>query len=183
MKIQHLILIISFFLNICFCEDIKLNELAKFKTEVLGQYETLKANYKKLSEENQKLKHKNNVLQDNLDESQDQNANLTDELKTLRHKSFSLNGSKEYDLYPDVKSQLPIRAVFEFSGRTTKIGQTLEFDITHCNTSKCFTHDIHYEPQIMELIKTFIEGSSECHQEITFHCHITPLVAPVRSFG
>ena len=179
MKIQELILMISFFLDNSFCKDINANELAKFKKEVLGQYETLKANYKKLSEENQKLKHNIQIFQEDLDESQAKVDNLTDELKTLR------NDSKEYDLDSESlnKDQIPMRAVFEFSGQTTKIGELLEIDITHCNSSECFTHDIHYEPQVMGLIKRFIDTSSECYQQISFHCHLTPLINSVRFFG
>ena len=95
---------------------------------------------------------------------------------------YGLNVSKEYDLDPDGlnQGQLPIRAWCDLPSGITKIGQKLEIDILHCNSSDCFTHDIGYEPQVMEQIKTLIQTSGICYQEITFHCFITPLIAPVR---
>ena len=85
------------------------------------------------------------------------------------------------DLDPDGlnKGQLPIKAWCEFLRGITKIGNLLEFDVKHCNSSNCFTRDIHYEPKIMEQIKALIDSSFACFQEITFQCFITPLIASV----
>ena len=179
MIIHQLILIMGIYLTVGSCDNFSVNEQPESKINIFERYETLKTNYKKLSEENQKLKHNIQIFQEDLDESQAKVDNLTDELKTLR------NDSKEYDLDSESlnKDQIPMRAVFEFSGQTTKIGELLEIDITHCNSSECFTHDIHYEPQVMGLIKRFIDTSSECYQQISFHCHLTPLINSVRFFG
>ena len=176
---HQLILIMGIYLTVGSCDNFNVNEQPESKINIFERYETLKTNYKKLSEENQKLKHNIQIFQEDLDESQAKVDNLTDELKTLR------NDSKEYDLDSESlnKDQIPMRAVFEFSGQTTKIGELLEIDITHCNSSECFTHDIHYEPQVMGLIKRFIDTSSECYQQISFHCHLTPLINSVRFFG
>merc|ERR1712223_349085 len=89
MKIEKFILIISFCIINGSCEDINLNKLAKFKEKIFGQYQTLKANYKKLTEENKKLRHEVNILQDNLEETKAQNDNLNDALETLEAASVT----------------------------------------------------------------------------------------------
>ena len=155
-----LVFIISFYLYQGSCEDINLNEVTKFKRELLVKHQALKNNYKNLNNENQKLKQKNNIFQNELIQSQIKIENINDQLKTLRNKTN----------------------ISETCLGVTKIGEDLDIDITHCNTSNCFTHDIHYNSQKMEQIKALIETSSECYQEMIFHCHSTPLIAPVRFY-
>ena len=98
------------------------------------------------------MKIQNNQLQNDLEKS------LTDQLKPCKH-SFC-----------------------EISNGVVKIGQTLEIDFTNCNSSNCLTHDIPYESNVMGPIRDLIESSGYCFQEITFSCHATPLIAPVRFF-
>ena len=99
----------------------------------------------------------------------------------LELKNYGLTVSKEFDLDPDGinRGQIPIKAWCEIPEGITIIGEAKEIEILHSQSPNRDTHDIEYEPLLMDQIKALIDTSSECYQEISFYCHSTPLIDPV----
>ena len=99
----------------------------------------------------------------------------------LELKNYGLTVSKEFDLDPDGinRGQIPIKAWCEIPEGITIIGETKEIDFAQSQSPNRDTHDIEYEPHLMDQIKALIDASSECYQEISFYCHSAPLIDPV----
>ena len=97
-------------------------------------------------------------------------------------KNYGFTVSKEFDLDPDGlnRGQIPIKAWCDIPEGITIIGETKEIEITMSQSPDHFTHHIEYTPLLMDQIKALIDRSSDCYQEITFYCHSTPLIDPVR---
>ena len=128
------------------------------------------------------------IIQDDVIGLDNQFSNLEDLSKLsvketcMELKNYGLTGSREFDLDPDGlnQGQVPIKAWCKIPEGITKIGKPLEIEITHSKSQSRFTHDIDYEPVLMDQIKALMDSSSECYQEITFYCHSTPLINLVR---
>ena len=177
------------------------DQLERELDEKQEQIETLKTNNKRLTDENQNMKNKMNLLQQDLNETKvtiNQLLNGSNMLKTyfnetnieelsklavtetcLELKNYGLNISKEFTLDPDGlnQGQIPIKAWCEIPEGITKIGETTEIEITHCDSLSCFTHDFEYAPIMIDQMKALINTSSECFQEMTFYCHSTLLIS------
>ena len=77
------------------------------------------------------------------------------------------------------RGQVPIKAHCSLPDGLTKIGEEVEIELSHCDSTGCFAHEINYDSVTIEQIIALIQSSTECYQKIEFHCLSAPLVASV----
>ena len=79
------------------------------------------------------------------------------------------------------QGQAPIRAYCDFNANVTIIGDTLEVEIEHCQSSDdCFAYEVNgYDSVMLAQIQALTKESSECYQEVEFNCLSAPLVTAV----